>query len=69
MDLFCAVIDIPTGDRRTNTTTSEPKSFPRSAFVTSIGSFVRSFLLNKKNMFSLKVPKLSGALKLLLFIV
>ena len=69
MDLFGALIDTPTVDTRTKTTTSESQPFPRSSPVTSIGSSVGTLLLNKKIMFLLKLQKLPGALKLLLFTV
>lgn len=69
MDLFFALIYIPLAHTRMEMTTIEAEPFPGSAHVTSTGSFVGSLLLNKKTMFSSKVPKLLGALKLLSFML
>ena len=54
-------------DRAIESSTSKADPFLGVVHVISTGSFVGTLLLNKKTMFSLKLPKLLGALKLLLF--
>ena len=67
MYLFCALIDRPLVDRTMKTSTTEANPFPGAICVTSTSSFEGTLLLNKKTMFPLKLWKLLGALKLLLF--
>ena len=69
MNLFCALTDRHLVDRTKETSTTEAKLFRRATYVTSTSSFVETLLLNKKTMFLLKLQKLPGALKSLLFIV
>ena len=67
MYLFCALIDRPSVDRATETSTTEADPFLGAVHVIIIGSYVGTLLLKKKTMFLLKLQKLPGALKLLLF--
>ena len=67
MYLFCALIDRPLVDREIETSTTKADTFLGAVCVINTGSFVGKLLLNKKTMFSLKLEKLPGALKLLLF--
>ena len=55
------------GDRPTESSTTEADPFPGAIRVISTGSYEGALLLNKKTMFPLKERKLPGALKLLLF--
>ena len=55
------------GDRPTESNTTEADPFPGAVHVISTGSYEGTLLLNKKTMFPLKEQKLLGALKLLLF--
>ena len=67
MYLFCALIDRPSIDRATKTSTTEADPFPRAVRVISTGSYAGTLLLDKNTMFPIKEQKLPGALKLLLF--
>ena len=67
MDLFCALIDRPSINRKIETSFTKDGPFPRVTRVTNINSFARTLLLNKKHMFPLKLPRPLGASKLLLF--